>query len=306
VIAASKWRPFARWFARRAEARMRAAFGSLRVEGIEHLVRAAETGPVLCVANHSSWWDGLVALVVSQRVPGRDAYALMDARRLAELRFFSLAGGIGVEIDSARDGALALRHAAALLDRPGRVLWWFPQGRESPSHAPLRFRPGAARLAGLVPAAAIVPIGLRYRFAASARPDACVSIGPALALASLHPRVATAVLEQAVAHRLDRIDEPTFAGESWWCTNASALDRGLACALDAIAGLVLRVAGGRLQAAIGSESKVAIAPAHTPDEHRPSERGEEQRIGQCRIHDRGAQPQLASASTGRGHRHREP
>jgi len=258
---------------------MRATFGSLRVEGIEQLVRAAGAGPVLCVANHSSWWDGLVALVVSQRVPGRDAFALMDARRLAELRFFALAGGIGVELDSARDGALALRHAATVLDRPGRVLWWFPQGRECPSHAPLVFRPGAARLAGLVPGAAVVPIGIRYRFAGAARPEACVSIGAPLVLGGADRLADTAVLERSVTHRLARIDDPAFAGAPWWSREDSVVERVLARALDAIAGFVLRRRGDRLQAAVRSEPQLAIPPAHPPDDARAGERDQQQPIG---------------------------
>jgi hypothetical protein len=287
VIAASKWNPFARWFAGRSEARMRAQFGALRVEGLDELVHTSRDAPVLCVTNHSSWWDGLAVLVLSQRVPGRDAYALMDARKLAELRFFALAGGIGVDLDSHRDGARVLRHAATLLDRPGRILWWFPQGAEQPSHAPLRFRAGAARLAQLVPTAKVVPVGLRYRFGASARPEACVSIGSALVLgrARADGPADTSAMEAAVASRLARIDDPSFTGDAWWHAPESVADRALVRALDVVSGLLLRWVGRGPQASIAAHPQLAIAPAHAPRRAGASERSEHEHVGERRIDD---------------------
>lgn len=296
MIPASKWRPFARWFARRSEARMRAQFGTLRVEGLDHLVRAARDAPVLCVANHSSWWDGLLVLVLSQRVPGRDAYALMDARRLAQLRFFALAGGIGVDLDSPRDGARVLRHATTVLDRPGRILWWFPQGAERPSHVPLRFLPGAAALARLAPAAKVIPVGLRYRFTSSARPEACVCIGPPLSTSRGDVHADSTAMAAAVTQQLARIDDDAFVGDAWWSARESATERALVRGLDAISGLLLR---WRAQPAVATDPKLALAPAHAAGDACAREGGEQQDVGDRRVDDDIERADVSSAATHR-------
>lgn len=179
MIPSAKSRWFTAWFTRQAHARLRATFGAIRLAGRDRLERALASGPVLVISNHTAWWDPLLALVLAQRVvSGADGYAMMDAANLRRLPFFAKVGAFGVDRDSRHDGAEATRHAVALLDRPGRLVWIFPQGQERPLHErPLRFLGGAAAVARRVSAATVLPVGLAYAFGAEAAPSAFVAVG---------------------------------------------------------------------------------------------------------------------------------
>lgn len=180
MIAASKSRWFNYWFARHARSRIRGAFGRVLVSGLERACTAAAAQPVLLVANHTTWWDALVALYTSELLLACDGYAMMDAANLRRVPFFRRVGAFGVDLDDAADGARGIRHAAKLLDRPGRALWIFPEGRECSPFGPLDLRPGAALVARVAKRAAVVPVGLRYTFGGEERPDLWIAFGETL------------------------------------------------------------------------------------------------------------------------------
>lgn len=200
MIPARKSRWFGAWFARHCEARLRRSFDEVRVHGLARLRDAARTGPVLVVSNHTAWWDPLLVIWLTQRHLGLDSYALMNAANLRRLPFFAKLGAFGADLDDARDGARAIRHAARLLDAPRRLVWIFAQGDERPVTEPLRFRPGSARIARLAPEARVVPLALRYEMGNVERPRLLASIGEPLDLPSTEEQ------ERAVAEELERLD----------------------------------------------------------------------------------------------------
>jgi 1-acyl-sn-glycerol-3-phosphate acyltransferase len=178
VLPKSRW--FSRFFAGHAQKRLGRTFGRVLVGGLDEAKKSLAEGPILVVANHSTWWDALVALVVSELWLGADAHALMDAKNLRRVPFFGRVGAFGVDLDDPADGARALRHAARLLDRPGRLVWIFPEGRERSPYEPLtsdRLMPGSAQIARLAKKATLVPIGLRYVFGEAEAPDLFIAIG---------------------------------------------------------------------------------------------------------------------------------
>ena len=200
-------RGWLRWlFRRHARSRVFGTFGSIALHGAEHLRAASRSGPVLAVANHTSWWDGMMLIMLSEHIVPSDAYVMMDAANLRRLPFFAGLGAFGVDLSSRRDGAVAVRYAAELLSGPGRVVWVFPQGEERPVHErPLRFSAGAARIASLADART-VPVALSYVFGAREQPDVFVSIGPPLVDAD---RDAQAAAVQAELERIERaLSEP--------------------------------------------------------------------------------------------------
>ena len=195
-----------------AERRLRSSFEAVRVLGLAHLEGALARGPVIVVANHTAWWDPLVALVLTERVVPCDSYAMMDAANLARLPFLGRIGGFGVDLTSASDGAAVIRYAARLLDGPGRAVWVFPQGRERPvTERPLGFRRGSAEVAR-VGKAKTVPLAIRYEFMGTERPHLLVDVGEAIAperdVDALRSRQ-----EQAVTDALDRVDAALRSGD---------------------------------------------------------------------------------------------
>lgn len=125
MIPARKSPAFSRWFSGDAQRRIFRAFGAVRVGGLDDLARVAAERPVLVISNHTSWWDPLVVLYLTARVLKVDAYAMMDAKNLRALPFFGKVGAFGVNLDTPVDGARAIRYAAKLLDRAGRLVWIF-------------------------------------------------------------------------------------------------------------------------------------------------------------------------------------
>lgn len=178
MIEARKVGWFRAWFARHAEGRIRAHFSVAHVSGLERLT--APDAPTLVVSNHQSWWDPLVAIWLVDRLARLDGYAMMDARNLARLPFFRRVGAFGVALDSPEGRSAALRYAGGLLDRPARLVWIFPQGRELPGPGPLAFRPGAAVLSQRLPGARVLPVALAYAHLGREAPELFVHIGPPL------------------------------------------------------------------------------------------------------------------------------
>jgi len=176
------------------------------------MVRAQAAGaPILFVANHVCWWDGLVILYLSVRLLKLNAYAMMHAHNLRKRLFFARVGGFGFDPTSPGDGAKAIRHTAKLLHTGGDAVWIFPQGSEQPqAKRPLGFARGVGAIARLCPDALVVPVGFCYRFGGEEQPELWISLGSPCS-------GRTAAIEKAVTAELDRIDQaiedPNRAGE---------------------------------------------------------------------------------------------
>ncbi len=205
MIPARKHRLFRWWFGGHARSRMRAGFSAVRAEGMDHLRAALAAGPVLIVSNHTSWWDPMVVLYLTEHALRCDGHAMMDSQNLQRLPFFAMVGAFGVDLANPSDGASAMRYAARLLNAPGRMVWVFPQGRERPvTERPLAFRAGSAEVAR-VAKCVTVAIGLRYEHRGNERPELLMSVGEPLPWTK-DVAGARAAHEAAVTARLDRLD----------------------------------------------------------------------------------------------------
>lgn len=197
---------FTAWFAGHARGRIHRSFGRVFVRGLARARDIVKRAPILVVSNHTSWWDPLVILHACQHLLEVDGHALMDAKNLRRLPFFAMVGAFGVDLDRPADGAAAIKYAARVLDRPGRLVWVFPQGRERPiTERPLAFRPGSGEIARVAKRARTVPAALRYEFAGAERPLLYLSFGEALAAERDADR-AREQQERAVEAELDRIE----------------------------------------------------------------------------------------------------
>lgn len=205
MIRASKSAWFTALFARHARSRIIRTFGRVLVSGLDDLRQACARGPVLVVANHTSWWDPLVALWLANVVLRTDAYAMMDATNLRRLPFFGKVGAFGVDLADPADGARAIRHAAKLLSGRGRLVWIYPEGRERSPFAPLELQAGASLVARVARGAEVVCIGVRYVFDGRERPDLWISIGPP-GMAPRAPEVELARQREGISAALARID----------------------------------------------------------------------------------------------------
>jgi 1-acyl-sn-glycerol-3-phosphate acyltransferase len=189
---------FSRWFTWVIHRRLRATFGQVTVHGLEHVVPNA--GPMLLVSNHTSFWDALMIVWLSERVLCVPGYAWMHRHNLARLPFFRLLGAFGVDGQAPADIKAGLAYVRQRLQGGPCALWIFPQGDEKPAaRRPLGFAGGSAWIARRNPEAAVIPVALHYGFGTLEKPEAHVCFGAPLpgakATPTQHEGAVTALLD---------------------------------------------------------------------------------------------------------------
>lgn len=166
--------------------------------------------PIIVCANHSSWWDGYLATLV-ERSLGVDTYLMMEEAQLRRYFFFAWAGCFSVDRHNARSALQSLQYAARLLkQKPGRMVWLFPQGEIFPNDLrPLVFYNGASYLARMTAPVLLYPVATRIEYQAEQRPDLFISVGEPLRVDAEVTRAAgflkssTKQLEELVTAELD-------------------------------------------------------------------------------------------------------
>ena len=134
---------------------------------------ASADGPVMLVANHQSWWDPLVGLLVHDRWFGdRPVASPIDRTQLENFRFFRRLGMFGVDPDDATGLRAFARHVDGLFaGAPRTVLMLTPQGRFVDARRPVEARPGAAMVAARHPGLAVISVAIEYAFWVDQRPE---------------------------------------------------------------------------------------------------------------------------------------
>ena len=168
---------FLHFFRKVARNRIAHRLDGLWVSGLDEARAALAAGPVLFAANHVAWWDALLLLPMDEAL-GSLGWAVMDARNLKRMPFFGWIGALPLDRSSPERSRECLESSAALLDRPGRGMWIFPQGRQRPAHLrPLGLRPGLQTMYHCNPVQ-IVAVSVDYAFLEKSRPAAVVRFSP--------------------------------------------------------------------------------------------------------------------------------
>ena len=197
----------ARGYVRRRVSR---ALDGVWVSGLDETRDALASRPLLLVANHVAWWDALLLVALDEALGGL-GWAMMDARNLRKLPFLGWLGGLPLDRSSPERSRECLENSAALLDRPGRALWMFPQGRQRPAHLrPLDLKPGLQTLHAGNPVD-LVAVSINYVFLERSVPAAIVRFSAPIAGAEVGPQELLPVVEGALLAGLDVIDSAASA-----------------------------------------------------------------------------------------------
>ncbi len=161
---------------------------------------AAMQGPLIVYANHSSWWDPMVCVLLAEQcMPQRKHYAPMDAAALERYRLLRRLGMFAVEMQTARGAAQFLRTSEAIL-ASGGVVWITPQGRFADPRETLAFKPGLGALATRVPQLTLLPLAIEYTFWDERLPETLLRFGEPVRIAEgTSSEQATATLQTALA-----------------------------------------------------------------------------------------------------------
>ncbi len=183
-----------------------------------HAVRISRRGPlpvlpgcpVVVVLNHPSWWDPLIATVVTASLPAaRRHHAPIEAAGLAQYPFLERLGFIGFESDTTAGARLFLRKSLAILGRRDSILWITAQGQfADPRRRPTLLRPGVGHLARRLDGAVVIPMAIEYPFWDDRCPEVLLRFGTAIEIEAGRARSSrkwTALFERSLESVLDAL-----------------------------------------------------------------------------------------------------
>jgi 1-acyl-sn-glycerol-3-phosphate acyltransferase len=191
----------------RAYARRRVSRGldGLWVSGLEEARTALADRPLIFASNHVAWWDTLLLLPLDEALGGL-GWAVMDAENLSKLPFLGWIGALPLDRSSPDRSRQCLQSCAALLDRPGRGLWIFPQGRQRPAHLrPLDLKHGLGIMHARRPVD-VVAVSLNYVFLERDRAAAIVRFSAPIPGAAVGGQALLSAVESALLDGLAAID----------------------------------------------------------------------------------------------------
>lgn len=131
--------------------------------------------------NHTSWWDGLIPLLLNRKLFRQNARAMMEDKQMREHGFFKRIGAFSVNIENPRSAVRSLRYAVESMKRPNSSLFIYPEGKIVPfSTDKPDFKKGLGWIASQCPDVDVVPIGIYISHAKSDKPELFLKIGEAL------------------------------------------------------------------------------------------------------------------------------
>jgi 1-acyl-sn-glycerol-3-phosphate acyltransferase len=181
-------------------------FRAVRIANPKAFTSLPTSTPLIVYANHSSWWDPMVLVLLADRLmPRRSHFAPMDAAALKRYPILKRIGIFPVEMKTPRGAAQFLRTSLALLAQ-NAVLWITPQGRFADARErPLAFKPGLASLAAKAPkGCTLLPLAIEYVFWDERLPDTLLQFGEPIYI--LHGETAEAVEQLLTAALLETME----------------------------------------------------------------------------------------------------
>jgi 1-acyl-sn-glycerol-3-phosphate acyltransferase len=152
-------------------------FSAVRLSGAMPILPTDRSA--IIYSNHPGWWDPLVyVFLATGPLSSHVGYGPMDAKSLAQFRFFERLGIFPIELDSARGSVQFLRIADAILGSAGNCLWITAEGMfVDPRRRPVRLKPGLSHLAKRFPETPILPLAIEYPFWNEPKPEALIRFG---------------------------------------------------------------------------------------------------------------------------------
>lgn len=187
-------------------------FHSLKISGLSYPADKEKEIPSIIYANHSSWWDGLLAFEIS-RAAQLDSFVMMEEKQLKKLFPFKYLGAFSVVRENPREAVKSINYAGKLLkENPDGSLWIFPQGEILPNDIrPLNFYNGMSRITEKIENCLVFPAAFRYEFSGEFKPEIFVKIGkPKKINSKIDSRKQTASFEIHLTQILDEMKSDIF------------------------------------------------------------------------------------------------
>lgn len=134
--------------------------------------------PLIVYANHSGWFDGIVAYQISRHFK-LDFYVMMEEKQLRDLPLFLKLGAFSVVREKPREAIASINYSVKILkENADRALWIFPQGEILPNDTrPLIFYNGISKIVEKLEKPNTLAVAIRYEFLGNFKPEIFVSLG---------------------------------------------------------------------------------------------------------------------------------
>ena len=210
MIEAKKSRLFEKGFALYLFPLMRRSFSHFLGQNIHEIPKQ----PAVFIANHSSWWDGLLFFFLNRTVWKHDIHMMMHEKNLQTYKFFRYLGAFSIDKQKPKDILLSLQYAEDLL-KQGKSVVLFPQGDEFHQEIrPLAFNNGIGFLLDKHPEVPVIPITFYYSFRHEQKPEVWIHQGPSISIEEISGtsrKEKTGSLQQFLTNQLDELRQDAIA-----------------------------------------------------------------------------------------------
>ena len=192
---------------------IRSSFSRILGQGVKNI----PDEPALFIANHSSWWDGLVFFYLNRTVWRHDIHMMMHEDGLKKHSYFRYLGAFSINRQKPKEILTSLQYAESLL-KQGKSVVLFPQGDEFHLETrPLAFQTGIAYLMEHCPEVPVVPLNFYYSFGHQQKPDLWIRQHPPVSteeIAQLTRKEKTLYLQQLCTEQLDSLKNTVISENS--------------------------------------------------------------------------------------------
>lgn len=164
------------------------------------------SGGRLYVANHSSWWDGMMIYHAFRTCSRGDHYVMMDEKQMRNYRFFRKLGVFSIDKSRPKGVIVSLQYAQKLLEA-GKCVWMFPQGDiQHLEYRPIQFKSGVGYLLERNPHTAVIPVTLYYSLFHHQKSEASLLVGTPVCddWSGMGKHAATNYVERLFCEQLER------------------------------------------------------------------------------------------------------
>ena len=174
--------------------------------------------PVIILANHPGWWDGVLFMMLMRRFfLERPGFTPIDAAALEKYAFMKRLGCFGVEQGTPRGAVRFLQTAKEVLADPHHMLWMNAPGRFADARErPVPLAPGVTRLAEIAPDAVILPLAVEYLHWSEKAGEALIASGAPLqasTLLAMDRDTRTEAIREALTATMDRLAADAISRE---------------------------------------------------------------------------------------------
>jgi chlorobactene lauroyltransferase len=145
---------------------------------VDQKYRPVAQNKTIYYLNHTSWWDGLIPLLLNRTLLRQNARAMMEDKQMVQHSFFKKIGAFSINLSNQKAVITSLRYAVASMQRPGASLYIYPEGKIVPfsTEKPV-FKKGLAWIVKRCPDADVVPVGIYFGHSSSDKPELFLKIG---------------------------------------------------------------------------------------------------------------------------------